>query len=182
MGNTPHSIKGGNNSSILQSTEDELNLILVNNNIRSAYLWYEKENRQNPPTLDSSLKDIKQIKRKGLKFKNAFLYYRKDNKEIEQILEKKQIMVDLGKILGYLYPMGELKDGKYELQKDNQFWVSFKLNNILLWSEAAPPNADLNKFGDKLKEIQSVGKYKHFDFANTKMIIEYKYLNWNNAY
>lgn len=160
--------------------EDELNLILVNKGIRSAYLWYERSSikRITPPNLIH----FPNIKQKKLKYLNSTLYYLKTNIEIDNILEKKQILENLGKILGYIYPMGEVIDGRYHLPKDEQYWIIFKYNKIPLWAEAAPKGADLNKFGDRLKVIQALGKQQEFDFANIKLSIEFKHLNWDNKY
>jgi hypothetical protein len=173
MGNSIHGGKKNSDNSI----EDTLNLILVNEGIRPAYLWYEKSSigRINPPNLIN----FPNIKQRKLKYLNGTLYYLKTNTEIDNI---KQIVENLGKILGYIYPMGEAIDGRYHLPKDEQYWIIFKYNKIPIWAEAAPRDADLNKFGNRLKEIQALGKKGEFDFVNTKLIIEFKHLNWDNKY
>jgi hypothetical protein len=183
MGNAIHGGKKLLKSNELKSDntkEDDLNLILVNKGIRSAYLWYERSSieRITPPNLIH----FPNIKQKKLKYLNSTLYYLKTNIEIDNILEKKQILENLGKILGYIYPMGEAIDGKYHLPEEEQYWIIFKYNTIILWAEAAPKDADLNKFGDRLKEIQTLGKIGEYDFSISKLIIEFKHLTWDNKY
>jgi hypothetical protein len=113
MGNSIHGGKKSNKLNSDNSIEDTLNLILVNEEIRPAYLWYEKSSigRVNPPNLIN----FPNIKQKKLKYLDSTLYYLKTNTEIDNI---KQIVVNLGKILGYIYPMGDVIDGKYYLPKD----------------------------------------------------------------
>jgi len=151
MGNSNSAIYGGNK----KHTEDDYNLLLVSKGGRPAYLWYTSKDRLNPPNIDK----YKNLTMK--EFLGGFVFVKKEN-DID--FSKKYTKRFIGNLLGYLYP-GKCKKGY-------QYWISFKVNGIILWCKAAPSDCDLNLYANRLKEIQSIK-----EFEETYLIIKYKYLD-----
>jgi hypothetical protein len=141
-------------------TVDDYNLLLVSKGGRPAYLWYPSKDRLSPPNIDKYEDLIMK------EFLDGFVFIKKTN-DID--FSEKCTKKFMGRLLGYLYP------GKCE--KGYQYWISFKLNGVILWCEAAPSDCDLNLYATRLKEIQSIK-----EFEETYLIIKYKYLDWNNPY
>jgi hypothetical protein len=158
----------------INAATDKYNLLLVEQGIRPAYLWYpnKKNNRITPPHSDV-LEMIHIQYPKILEEKiNKYYFIKKDNQAIKDkimSLGKKKDSIVEGHILGYIYPKN-LPSGDYCIIK---FYCNPK--TIPLWKEFAGVDCDLNKFGNRLQEIKTIIPSAFLD-------INYKKIEFGNPY
>ena len=131
---------------------DTVNLQLVLDGIRPAYLWYPTKDRTEPPAILHGLHKIETIFSKKI----AYWYIKASNTDF--IIPKSH--VDIGKALGYLFP--------HQLTNGMHFRIRFIKKDSMLWAEFIPVSAnfDWNILAEKIKELSPSDIFIKIDMEN----------------